>query len=212
MEELKAKAYLDLRYRIITHDLSPGQPLNEKELMNQYQIGRTPLREVLLQLQRDGLIQRFPRSGTFVTPLDLHLFRQVIEIRTNLEAFGGQLAAQRITEDELSVLRQILQKARELAEADGEDLDPLTQCEFDFHDAVYEATHNQKLRDILHELHGISTRFWYYLVFDRDELLDQFNDHRKVLDALEKKDAQRAGEVMANHIQNFVDKVRDKIL
>lgn len=212
MKELKARAYDSLRYRIITHDLSPGQPLNEKELMKQYQIGRTPLREVMLQLQRDGLIQRFPRSGTFVTSLDIRLFRQIIEIRIYLEAFAGQLAAERITDDELNGLRQILQRAKELAEADGEDLDTLTQCEFDFHNAVYDATHNQKLRDILHELHGITTRFWYYLVFDKEELLDQFNDHRKVMDALEKKDSQMAGEIMASHIQSFVDKVKDRIL
>jgi DNA-binding GntR family transcriptional regulator len=212
MEELKNRAYQSLRYRIITHDLRPGQPLNEKELMEQYQIGRTPLREVLLRLQRDGLIQRFPRSGTFVTPLDFHLFRQVIEIRTTLEPFAAQLAAERITESQLDALRQILREAEELAGEENVDLDALTQREFGFHGAVYEAAHNQKLKDILHELHGISTRFWYYLVFDRQELLDQFSDLRKVMDALEKKDSQRAGEAIANHIQNFVDKVRDKIL
>ena len=212
MEELKTKAYQSLRYRIITHDLRPGQPLNEKELMAYYQIGRTPLRDVLLQLQRDGLIQRFPRSGTFVTPLDIHLFKQVVEIRISLEAFAAQLAVERITENQLDALRQILRKAEELAEEDSEDLDALTQCEFDFHDTLYEAAHNQKLRDILHELHGISTRFWYYLIFDRQELFNELSDLREVMDALEKRDGKRAGEAIANHIRNFVDKARDKIL
>lgn len=212
MEQPKSRAYENLRYRIITHDLGPGELLNERELMSQYGIGRTPLREVLLELQRDGLIQRFPRSGTFVAPLDLHLFRQVIEIRMNLEGFAAQLAAERITEGQLDALRQVLQRVKELEGEDNENLEGLTQCEFDFHNMVYEASHNRKLRDIVHELHGISARFWHYLVFGRQELLDQFNDHREIMDAFTKRDGKRARETMENHIQNFVNKVRDRIL
>ena len=78
MRQLKVEAYQNIRFRIITHDLRPGELLNEKNLMKEYQIGRSPLREILIELQRDGLIQRFPRSGTLVTPIDLHLFKQVI--------------------------------------------------------------------------------------------------------------------------------------
>ncbi len=212
MEQPKAGTYENLRYRIITQDLAPGQLLNEGELMNQYQIGRTPLREVLLELQRDGLIQRIPRSGTFVAPLDLHLFRQVIEIRINLEGFAAQLAAERITPGQLDALRKVLQRVEELEGEDNENLEGLTQCEFDFHNILYEATHNQKLREILHELHGISARFWYYLVFGRQELLDQFKDHREMMDALSRKEGKKARETMEDHIQSFVNKVKERIL
>lgn len=212
MEDPKPKAYENLRYRIITHDLRPGELLNERELMSQYRIGRTPLREVLLELQRDGLIQRFARSGTFVAPLDLHLFRQVIEIRINLEGFAAGLAAKRITRAQLDALGQVLQKVEELEGEDDENLEALTRCEFDFHNMLYEATHNQRLRDIVHELHGISARFWHYLVFSRQELLDQFNDHRELMDALKERDSKRARRIMEKHIQSFVDKVRESIL
>lgn len=212
MEQPKAGTYENLRYRIITQDLAPGQLLNEGELMNQYQIGRTPLREVLLELQRDGLIQRIPRSGTFVAPLDLHLFRQVIEIRINLEGFAAQLAAERITPGQVDALRKVLQRVEELEGEDNENLEGLTQCEFDFHNILYEATHNQKLREILHELHGISARFWYYLVFGRQELLDQFKDHREMMDALSRKEGKKARETMEDHIQSFVNKVKERIL
>ena len=81
-----------------------------------------------------------------------------------------------------------------------------------FHDKIYEASNNEKLKDILHELHGISTRFWYYLIFDKEELVNELHDLARVLDALEERDGQRAAEVMANHIRSFVDKARDRIL
>jgi DNA-binding GntR family transcriptional regulator len=213
MENLKAKTYENLRFRIMTHDLPPSKMLNEKELMNHYGIGRAPLREIFIELQRDGLIQRFPRSGTIVAPMDFHLFKQVIEIRTNLEGLAAQLATERITESELEVLRQVLLKVDQYKAEDKDDiLSMLTEFEFQFHNIIYEASHNMKLKDILHELHGITARFWYYWVFNRQEVLDQFKDHKKLMDALEKRDAKVAREVMIAHIQNFTSKIVNKIL
>ena len=64
MSETKRVAYENLRYRIITQQLAPGEQLKDKELMEHYAIGRTPLREGFLELQNAGLIKRLPRSGT----------------------------------------------------------------------------------------------------------------------------------------------------
>lgn len=212
MTSKKEKIYRDLRYRIITHDLKPMEPINDKLLMDHYDVGRTPLREVLLQLQRDGLIERFSRSGTIVSPVDINVYKQNIEIRTVLENLAGQLAAKRINEKQLSSLKNILAKVSRLERNKNENIKQLMQFEFNFHNIIYEATHNPKLKEILHELHGISARFWHYQMFSKQELIDQFIDHRKVLDALEKRDGQRAGETLREHIQHVVKKIRDKVL
>ncbi len=212
MTSKKDETYKDLRYRIITHELKPMAPLNEKALMDHYGLGRTPMREVLLQLQRDGLIQRFSRSGTIVSPVDIHAYKHNIEIRYVLEGLAGELAAERITAEELKTLGEILKRVKELEEQDHENLKELMQLEFDFHNLVYEATHNPKLIDILHELQGISARFWHYQIFSKLELLDQFVDHREVLAALDKRDGRRAGEILKNHIQKVLKKIGDKVL
>jgi DNA-binding GntR family transcriptional regulator len=212
MTSKKDETYKDLRYRIVTHELKPMEPLNEKALMDHYGLGRTPMREVLLQLQRDGLIQRFSRSGTVVSPVDIHIYKHNIEIRTVLEGLAGELAAARITAAELEVLAEILKRVSELEEQEHENLKELMQCEFDFHTLIYEATHNPKLIDILHELQGVSARFWHYQIFSKQELLDQFIDHREVVDAFRKRDGQRAGETLKNHIQRVLKKLGDKVL
>lgn len=208
----KDETYKDLRYRIITHDLKPMEPLNEKGLMNHYGLGRTPMREVLLQLQRDGLIQRFSRSGTIVSPVDIHIYKQNIEIRTVLEELAGELAAKNITAGQLEALEQILRRVSALEEHESEKLKELMQCEFDFHNLIYEATHNPKLITILRELHGVSARFWHYQIFSKQELLDQYIGHREVLDALKKRDGRWAAETLKNHIQNVLKKLGDKVL
>jgi DNA-binding GntR family transcriptional regulator len=212
MSSKKDETYQDLRYRIITHDLKPLEPLNEKALMDHYGLGRTPLREVLIQLKRDGLIQRFSRSGTIVSPVDIHIYKQNIEIRTVLEGLAGELAVKNITAGELKALEQILERVAALEEQESANLKELMQCEFEFHNLVYEATHNPKLIEILKELHGVSARFWHYQIFSKQELLDQFVDHRETLDALKKKDGQRAAETLKDHIQNVLQKLGDKVL
>jgi DNA-binding GntR family transcriptional regulator len=208
----KDETYQDLRYRIITHDLKPMEPLNEKALMEHYDLGRTPMREVLLQLQRDGLIQRFSRSGTLVSPADIHIYKQNIAIRIVLEGLAGELAAENATAGQLDSLQQIIKHVDLLEEQESDNLKELMQCEFDFHNLIYEATHNPKLINILHELHGVSARFWHYQIFSKQELLDQFIDHRKVLDALKKRDGSRAGGTLKHHIQNVLQKLGDKVL
>jgi DNA-binding GntR family transcriptional regulator len=208
----KDKAYQDLRYRIVTHDLKPMVSLNEKALMDHYGLGRTPMREVLLQLQRDGLIQRFSRSGTIVAPVDIHTYKQNIEVRTALEGLAGELAAKNITSGQLQALDRILERVGALEKHDSENITELMQCEFDFHNLVYEASHNPKLICILHELHGVSARFWHYQIFSKQELLDQFVDHREVLDALKKRNGRKAAETLKRHIQNVLKKLGDKVL
>jgi DNA-binding GntR family transcriptional regulator len=68
------------------------------------------------------------------------------------------------------------------------------------------------LISILQELHAVSARFWHYQIFSKQELLDQYIDHREVLDALKKGDGRRAGETLKSHIQNVLKKMGDKVV
>jgi DNA-binding GntR family transcriptional regulator len=125
---------------------------------------------------------------------------------------AGELAAERITAEELEALGKILNQVSELEAQDCENLKELMQSGFDFHNLVYEATHNPKLIGVLHELQGVSARFWHYQIFSKQELLDQFIDRREVVDALRKGDGQRAGQALKNHIQKVLKKLGDKAL
>ena len=103
---------------------------------------------MLLQLQRDGLIQRFSRSGTIVSPVDIHIYNHNIEIRTVLEGLAGELAAERISTQELEALGEILPRVSELEEKDYENLKELLQCEFDFHNLVFLPGGRKTVRNI----------------------------------------------------------------
>ena len=107
----KEETYEALRDQIVTITVRPGEILNEKDLMARYDIGRSPLREVLFRLLEENLLKPLPRHGYMVTTLDISEVRELVELRRELEGFAGQLAAERITEDQIQELRSIVHAA-----------------------------------------------------------------------------------------------------
>jgi len=137
---------------------------------------------------------------------------QNIEIRIVLEGLAGDLAAKNISALQLKLLEQILEQVGALEKMESGNIKELMQCEFDFRNLVYETTHNPKLSSILKKLHGVSAHFWHYQIFSKQELLDQYIDHREVLDALKKGGGRRSGDTLKNHIQKVLKKLGDKVV
>ncbi len=203
MQSHKKKAYENLRYRIISQDLPPGELLMEKELMAHYGIGRTPLREIFIELQREGLIRRVPRAGTWVAPMDINYVKQIVEIRIRLERLGGELAAERITDAQISKLEAILEKVTAEQASENIDVQRLIHYESQFHQLVYAATGNSRLEELLVEFQGIGARFWHSLVFNQEQLFKLFGEQHDMLAALKSRDAKRCGQLMADHARAY---------
>lgn len=211
MTDAKQIAYENLRYRIITQQLAPGYQLKDKELMEQYGIGRTPLREVILELQNEGLIKRVPRSGTWVAPMDLHFLKQVTEIRIGLETIAGEYAAERITNEQLASLELILDKATAMEERESSDFEELLTYESAFHDGIYSSTGNPQLEKLLHNYQSVGARFWHYLVFSREQMSGQFESHRQMFDALKKGDKSLCRSISDAHIRQYIGVIDERI-
>lgn len=209
--DLKKEVYEDIRYRIITQDLPPGELLKEKDLMIQYGIGRSPLREIFIELQREGLIRRIPRAGTWVAPMDLNFVKQIAEVRIALEGLAGELAAKRISETQLKELEDLLAKV-EVHQKDGDaNIQELIQYESRFHKIIYAATHNEKLETLLLEFQGVGARLWHYLFFTEEQLYRLFDDHRKILGVLKKRDVEQCRKLMAQHPRTYFDQIKGKV-
>ena len=206
---LKTKAYENLRYRIITQELPPGELLKEKDLTTLYKIGRTPLREIFIELQRQGLIRRVPRSGTWVAPLDLNFVKQIAEVRIPLEKLAGELAAEKISTEQLELLGRILKKAESYESIEDADLQELIQFESHFHHIIYATTHNQKLEELLFEFQAISSRLWHSVFFTKEHLQRMFNDQREILDALKNRDGKRCGALLVKHTQAYFGRINN---
>ncbi len=208
----KEKTYHAIREGIITNRIQPGERLNEKDLMDAYAIGRTPLREIFLQLREDGLIEIIPKVGTHVTRIEIQEIRNVIEVRRWMEQLVGRLAAERITTAQLSELKGIINAVDRLALDDRAAVDVLNRYDVRFHDILYQATDNRVLQEMLPRLASKMARFWYYIGFQAAEFLDHFDDLRRLLSALERRDAAGVQRALDIHLDHFVTKVKQQIL
>lgn len=211
MSDAKQTAYENLRYRIISQQLTPGEQLKDKEIMEHYGIGRTPLREVFLELQNEGLIKRVPRSGTWVAPMDLHFLKQITEIRIGLEGIAGEYAAERVTNEQLVELELILDKASAIENSDMSNMEELLTYESAFHDVIYASTGNPQLEKLLHNYQSIGARFWHYLVFSREQMAEQFESHRKMFEALKKGDKNLCRAICDAHIRQYIGVIDGRI-
>jgi GntR family transcriptional regulator, rspAB operon transcriptional repressor len=207
MTDHKKKAYENLRYKIITQELPPGELLKEKELMDHYNIGRTPLRDIFVELQRQGLIRRVPRAGTWVAPIDLNFVKQLAEIRVPLEGLAGELAALRITEEQIQLLQETLEKAEIGQRDDKLNLPQLMHYESRFHHTIYAATGNQKLEELLLEYQSVSSRLWHTLFFTGAQLRRMFDDQQKILDALKSRNGSLCRKLMEAHTQTYFGRI-----
>ena len=208
----KQEAYEELRVRIITNGVAPGEILKEKDLMAQLAIGRSPLREILFRLQEENLIKPLPRLGYMVTTVDIFEVRELVELRRELEGYAGYLAAQRITPEQLADLRAIIREA-ESETVETQDVTNITEY-FDtrFHSLLYQAAGNQKLVKILQDLHIVMLRIWFHVGLDAIGFAHQAQNLYAVVEALEQKDPVKVRAAMEDHVDLYAAQVREKFL
>ena len=169
--------------------------------MQDYGIGRLPMREIMVRLQQENLIETIPRMGTVVTRLDIKHMRDVVELRLELECVVAKLAAERITDEQLGKLRELVEKIHSCA--DGKS-DAAAAWDAQFHQLLYEAAGNAELTRVVNDLLQTMMRLWYYLeLWDKDFLSDA-DGAPNILKALEKRDPDLAQKAMRVHINYSV--------
>lgn len=155
--------YKELERRIIDMEYKPGDPISEKELIEEFKVSRTPVREAILKLSQKGLLDLKPRVGTFVTQVDLEYVKQAYEVKKNLEGLAAELASFRATTAQIDELFEIIERF------DHYDIvDDYKECIKDdqrFHKIVREASGNPILIETLEELNIKTARFLQYIKY-----------------------------------------------
>jgi len=202
---LADQAYYRIRELIVTLELPPGSLVNERELMEQLGLGRTPVREALRALARERLVDVYPRRGMFVSPVDVGDLAGLSEVRLTLESHAARLAAERATDAERTETDALLAELDVSAAHDERTLIDLDQR---LHRHVYRCAHNPFLEATLNEYYMLTLRIWF-LVLDRVVRLgDAIQEHRELLEAIRDRDPERAEGVMRRHVEGFEQAIR----
>ena len=158
-KSLTTIAYEQLEELIVTAELEPGVILSEATLVEQLAIGRTPIREALQRLEREGLIKIMPRKGIAVTDLDPAKQLLMLELRRDLEKLLARSGALRATEEERSAFKVIADTMDEIALA-GSDIAFMRQ-DYALNQLMAQAAHNEYASRAIGLIHGLARRFWF---------------------------------------------------
>jgi len=208
---LNKEIYQHLRYRIITNELGAGQQIYEKELMQEYQIGRTPLREIFQELQRNGLIEIIPKLGTRVVTLDLRTLRETIQLRRELEGLAAELAALHIEANQFKRLQALIESAAKVQDNAPAALQKLADLDMEFHQIIYDASGNRQIKEMIASLLYKMSMYWFQVGFSAAEFREQFDELEALLVAIGNKDSQSARKIMRQHIDHFTRLIRDNM-
>lgn len=202
---LSDKAYQLIRHKIITLELSPKTAIDEQTLIEDLQVGRTPIREALQRLVADGLVFLAPRRGMFVSEVSITDLQKVFELRLVLEAFCARLAAQRATDAQLAAMKALVVQ---LAKTPDADSSALMSIDEQFHELLYQSADNEFLADTLRRLHAQSFRIWH-LVLDRlGSVRGAMEQHVAIALALEARDGALAESLVQEHISQFQHQIK----
>lgn len=207
---LAERTYVQLREDIITTRLPPGTLLRETELMRRLDVGRTPVREALQRLQRDGFVVVIARRGTFVSKIDISDLTAIYEARARIESWATRLAVERLREPERREARQLIDALKAISAPP--QLDALLALDTRIHRFVYRSAKNRYLFDTLDHYHNLSLRILYVAMRRFPALMPGLDrvvhEQTLMLEAVCRGDAEAAERIALNHVLSFEKEVR----
>jgi DNA-binding GntR family transcriptional regulator len=198
---LVAKAYEEIKEKIITLYFLPGQYLNEAAISALLQLGRTPVHQALQRLELEGLVEIMPRKGVVVLPDSISEIIKILESRAAVEAELAKAAAARISADDGKELLALAHATKHLRNGPG--IDDFIACDRAFHRKLAEQSGNSVLSDFAQQLHERSIRYWYLHLWQTMDVQATTRQHAAIADAVAKHDGDRAATAMREHIESL---------
>jgi len=191
-------AYDTIRRRILDNVYQPGAQALESGLAAELGISRTPLREALIRLQNEGLIEIIPRHGMRVRPVSATDMKEIYEVLTALESYAVELVARR--KPAPTELKQLVDATRDMTRAlRAKDLEAWAQADESFHKYLIEACGNRLLVDAIQQYCDRAHRALLFSVRLRPRLETSAKEHMALVDMLSKGDAVGAVQVNRAH-------------
>lgn len=196
---LRDVVFHTLRQAILRGELKPGERLMEIHLAQKLGVSRTPVREAIRKLELEGLVRMIPRKGAVVAEITISDLEDVLEVRMALEELAVKLACRMLTPEQLDEIGGLADEFEQTLY--GEDVGACAQADMRFHEAIYAATGNGRLVQILNNLREQMYRYRMEYLKDRDAHQQLVQEHAEILEALADRDVERALEASGRHIE-----------
>lgn len=202
-----ATIYRDLRVEIVSLRRKPGEAIAEKRIAQDYGVSRTPVREAVLRLADEGLIEIFPQSGTFVSRIPLGALPEAIAIRRALEEATVRYAAARATRSQIATLRANLELQREM-EAAG-DFDGFHQADESFHALLAETAGYPGFWTITQQVKVQIDRYRRLTLPVLGRMTMVLAEHAAIVEAIAAHDPDAAARALNTHLDDLQITITD---
>ena len=189
-QSLTDRAYAELEEMIVTLKLAPGAAVSEAELAGHLGIGRTPIREALQRLAREGLVVIMPRRGVMVSEINVGRQLRLHEARREIERLIARTAARRATDEQRVRFRELARDFEKSARVNDDVTFMRTDREFNL--LCSRASHNEFAARAMSLMHGLSRRFWYIHYKQAADMPLTAKLHADIARAIADKDEERA--------------------
>ena len=196
-------AYEVLKHAIITGEIPAGERIVETDYADRLHISRTPLREALRKLERDGLVEYVLRRGVVVRAFTIADVEEIYTIRNALEMLTLPAIIEKATEDDIASLKEQLHEMDSLiATKDFDALSPVTRA---FHRSLTAICGQSRILRVIEGQDEFITRFSAMAIRQEDRLLEAHREHYQLVELVEKRDLRGFRELMGHHIERSKD-------
>jgi DNA-binding GntR family transcriptional regulator len=198
-----------LRQMLVEGRIAPGAKLNERELSELLHVSRTPLREAIKMLAAEGLVELLPNRGAIAVSLTEADILDTFEVMAGLEGLAGELAAQRITPQELAEIQAM--QFEMMAAYTRRDLSGYYTLNARIHDAISAAARNPVLDTVYRQVNARLQALRFRSNQDGEKWKRAVQEHEKMIEALAAHDGAAMRQVLLDHLRNKRDVVLEQL-
>jgi DNA-binding GntR family transcriptional regulator len=197
---LNQKAYAEIRRRILNGELSAEAPLSEYQLAEELELSRTPVREAVKRLEREGLVQSIPNRGTFVAVLTARDISEIYQVREQLEGFAARIAAETMSDESIKKLEEEISILNTLA-SEGHLIE-IVASDIRLHKHIIASTQNSRLIELLGTLDDQMHRVRALFPQSSQWLDATLIEHASIVEAIKARDGEEAEKAMKTHLRS----------
>lgn len=197
---LRSKIYYQLKQSILNGEYKPGDNLIEMKLSKELGASRTPIREAFRQLELEGLVHSIPNKGVVVEGVTKQDVEDIYTIRKMVEGLAARWASEKITQDQLKELKDILGLMEYYTEKG--DNEKLSELDSKFHDIIFKASESRPLESILTNFHHFIQKARMVSMGYTGRASHTLDEHMRIYDALKASDPDAAEKAIVNHVES----------
>ncbi|WP_069999420.1 GntR family transcriptional regulator [Cellulosilyticum sp. I15G10I2] len=197
---LRGKVFSAIRESILEGRYKEGDVLRETVIANELHVSRTPVREAIRQLELEGLVHSIPNKETVVSGITHEDVQDIFMIRNRLEGLAGRRAAERITQEELEEMEEVL--ALTEFYINKNDINHINELDHKFHDIIYKATKSKILKHLLSDFHAYVQKTRKESIATPGRAKRLLEEHTDIYNAIKNREIEKVEKLIDQHVRN----------